>query len=166
MLCKRAALSALAVVAAVGSVSAAPQNFDLDAILGQFTAVIPGINSLLKDPAFLASVSKQMGAFNEILAKNPGLMSDILNGKIPTELNALIPTDLLDDLKITPTSKTTTSKPTTKPEDDKPADDKSADDKSEDDKPEDSKTKPNAAANLKPVAGLFAAGIVAAAALF
>ncbi|KAJ2738872.1 hypothetical protein GGI20_006204, partial [Coemansia sp. BCRC 34301] len=131
------------------------------AILGQFTAALPGINTLINDPAFLASISKQMGAFNDMLAKNPGLMSDILNGKIPTELiNGLIPTDLLDDLKPKPTS-SSSSKPKatptsdTKPDDDKPAkpdDDKPAkpdDDKPEDDKPE----KPSSATNLKPVAG-------------
>ncbi|KAJ2030818.1 hypothetical protein GGI03_005322 [Coemansia sp. RSA 2337] len=192
MFCKRATLTALAaVVATVGCVSAAPQGIDLEAILNQangalpnleslFNGALPNIGSLINDPAFLASVSKQMDAFNDFIAKNPDFLSTYLNGGnipgFPTDFLQGLPTNFLDNLVPKPTNTKDTSKPSpTKPagdnksksDDDKP-EDKSDDDKSDDHKHESGSgsSKPNAAAGLKPVAGLFAAGVVAVAALF
>ncbi|KAJ2071143.1 hypothetical protein GGH13_003555 [Coemansia sp. S155-1] len=191
MFCKRATLTALAaVVATVGCVSAAPQGIDLEAILNQangalpnleslFNGALPNIGSLINDPAFLASVSKQMDAFNDFIAKNPDFLSTYLNGGnipgFPTDFLQGLPTNFLDNLVPKPTNTKDTKPSPTKPagdnksksDDDKP-EDKSDDDKSDDHKHESGSgsSKPNAAAGLKPVAGLFAAGVVAVAALF
>ncbi|KAJ2064900.1 hypothetical protein GGI17_000707 [Coemansia sp. S146] len=192
MFCKRATLTALAaVVATVGCASAAPQGIDIEALLAQANGAIPDLNSLINgalpnfsslinDPGFLASISKQMDAFNDFIAKNPDFFATYLNGGnipgFPTDFLERLPTNFLDDLVPKPSNTKDSSKPSpTKPAGDdksKSGDDKSksGDDKheSDDDKHESSSgsSKPNAAASLKPVAGLFAAGVVAVAALF
>ncbi|KAJ2741468.1 hypothetical protein GGI19_006949, partial [Coemansia pectinata] len=129
----------------------------------------------------------QMDAFNDFIAKNPNFFSTYLNGGnipgFPTDFLERLPTNFLDDLVPKPSNTKDSSKPSpTKPAGDdksKSGDDKSnsGDDKSksgddkhesDDDKHESGSgsSKPNAAASLKPVAGLFAAGVVAVAALF
>ncbi|KAJ2810055.1 hypothetical protein H4S07_002895 [Coemansia furcata] len=222
MLCKHTTLSALAVViAAVGCASAAPQGVDVNAILAQANAAMPNIDALINNPAFLASISKQMGSLNDFLANNPNFFQTFMNGinipafptnilnnipnnglgdfslppmaPLPTNFMADIPTDLLagfsfpsipvptltflDNLGQNPQPHPSSTKsPSPKSSPTKPAEangdntappaakqtDESIDNGS--DKPANSKS--NAGANLKPAAGLFAAGIVAVAALF
>ncbi|KAJ2000989.1 hypothetical protein GGI04_003922 [Coemansia thaxteri] len=97
MLCKRSFLSAVAALAAVASVSALPQNFDINQILAQANAAVPGLNSILNNPAFMASFSAQMASVNNILASNPNFFNTFLNGiNIPTDLfdGINLPTDL------------------------------------------------------------------------
>ncbi|KAJ2832746.1 hypothetical protein GGI24_001109 [Coemansia furcata] len=238
MLCKHTTLSALAVViAAVGCASAAPQGVDVNAILAQANAAMPNIDALINNPAFLASISRQMGSLNNFLANNPNFFQTFLNGinipafptnilnnipnnglgdfslpALPTNLLNDIPNNGLGDFSLPPMAPLPTNfmdviptdplagfsfpsipVPTltfldnlgqnpqphpsiTKSSPTKPAQDngdntappaakqtsESIDNGS--DKPAISKS--NAGANLKPAAGLFAAGIVAVAALF
>ncbi|KAJ2832519.1 hypothetical protein FBU31_002064 [Coemansia sp. 'formosensis'] len=245
MLCKHTTLSALAVViAAVGCASAAPQGVDVNAILAQANAAMPNIDALINNPAFLASISKQMGSLNNFLANNPNFFQTFMNGinipafptnilnnipnnglgdfslppmaplptnllndipnnglgdfslppmaPLPTNFMADIPTNplagfsfpsipvptltFLDNLGQNPQPHPSSTKSSPKSSPTKPAEangdntappaakqtNESIDNGS--DKPAISKS--NAGANLKPAAGLFAAGIVAVAALF